>query len=204
MLINDIKFIGGFTNIKQCPQEEKPEYAFIGRSNVGKSSLINMLSERKGIARVSHRPGKTQEMNYYLVNNNWYLVDLPGYGYAKVSKEQRKKWERFLRTYLQKRLSLQNVFLLVDARIKPQKADLEFANWMGELLIPFSIVYTKIDNKKYDPSNIEAFRAAMLENWEQMPVEFTTSAHKKVGKDELLAYISEINASYEGTERKTS
>jgi len=196
MLIKYANYVGSFVSTNQCPPATKPEYAFIGRSNVGKSSLLNMLTKRKALARVSHTPGKTQHINYYHINNTWYLVDLPGYGYAKVSKTQRHKWERFIRNYLNKRENLQCVFLLVDSRIKPQKIDLEFADWMGEMGIPFVLVFTKTDDRKYKPANIETFSAAMLENWAQMPQHFLSSARKSTGRDEILSFIDNLNNNY--------
>ena len=196
MDIKQTKFIGSFTSFTQCPPPNKPEYAFIGRSNVGKSSLINMLTNHKGLAKVSNTPGKTQTINHFLVDNNWYLVDLPGYGYARISKTQRKKWEMFIKKYLHKRENLQCVFLLIDSRIPPQAIDLEFANWMGEWHVPFIIIFTKIDDKKYKPKNIEVFKRTMLESWNDLPQMFKTSSKKKVGKAELLRFIGGINEQF--------
>ncbi len=193
MLIKSSVFVGSFTTVSQCPKPNKPEYAFIGRSNVGKSSIINMLCERKALARVSNTPGKTQTINHFLINERWYLVDLPGYGYAKISKTQRKKWEQFIRSYLNKRSNLQCVFLLIDARIPPQKIDLEFADWMGEMKIPFVIVFTKSDDKKYKPENIKVFKNTMLETWNSLPQMFLSSSKKQKGKKEILDFIHDIN-----------
>ncbi len=190
-------FVGSFTGLTQCPKPDKPEYAFIGRSNVGKSSLINMLTARNSLARVSHTPGKTQTLNFYHINQTWYLVDLPGYGYAKVSKTKRQEFEAMLRRYLQKRDNLQCVFLLIDARIPPQQSDWEFANWLGEMLIPFVIVFTKTDDKAFRPTNIEAFNKAMLETWNEMPESFITSSRKIRGRHELLAFIDKHNKLFE-------
>ncbi|QQS28528.1 MAG: YihA family ribosome biogenesis GTP-binding protein [Sphingobacteriales bacterium] len=196
MNIISANFIGSFVKLSQCPAPTLPEYAFIGRSNVGKSSLINMLTGRKALAKVSVTPGKTQTINHFLINNQWYLVDLPGYGYAKVSKTQRKAWEQFIQNYLVKRDNLQCVFLLIDSRIPPQQSDLEFANWLGERLIPFVIVFTKIDDKKFTPKNIEVFKTAMLQTWETLPQMLMTSAEKKKGKEEMLDFIEAINAKF--------
>ncbi len=197
MIIKTAEYIASFVSVSQCPEPDKPEYAFIGRSNVGKSSLINMLTGRKALARVSNTPGKTQTINHFLINQEWYLVDLPGYGYAKISKTQRKKWETFIRSYLSKRENLQCVFLLIDGRIPPQKIDLEFADWMGELGIPFVLVFTKTDDKKkFKPANIKTFEKKMLETWEEMPTYFVTSARKKTGRDEVLNFITDINAEF--------
>ena len=193
MTIKTAEFIGCFVSVTKCPEPTLPEYAFIGRSNVGKSSLINMLSGRNKLAKVSNTPGKTQTINHFIINNNWYLVDLPGYGYAKISKVQRKKWEQFIRNYLQKRSNLQCVCLLIDSRIPPQQIDLDFANWLGEMMIPFVIVFTKTDDRKYKPRNIEVFKEAFLETWEEMPQHFLTSAKNKAGKEEFLEFIEGVN-----------
>ncbi len=155
-----------------------------------------MLTGRKSLAKVSVTPGKTQTINHFIINDKWYLVDLPGYGYAKVSKTQRRTWEQFIQNYLVKRDNLQCVFLLIDSRIPPQQSDLEFANWLGERLIPFVIVFTKIDDKKYQPKNIEVFKEAMLQTWENLPEMLLTSAEKKKGKDELLDFIEEVNKKF--------
>ena len=156
-----------------------------------------MLTERNKLAKVSHTPGKTQTINHFIINENWYLVDLPGYGYAKISKIQRRKWEQFIRNYLQKRMNLQCVFLLIDSRIPPQKIDLEFANWLGEMMIPFVFIFTKTDDRKYKPQNIEVFRNALLETWEEMPQHFLTSSKKKRGRKEVLSFIEGINEQFE-------
>ena len=193
MIIKTADFVGCFVSVTKCPEPTLPEYAFIGRSNVGKSSLINMLSGRNKLAKVSNTPGKTQTINHFIINNNWYLVDLPGYGYAKISKVQRRKWEQFIRNYLQKRTNLQCVCLLIDSRIPPQKIDLEFANWLGEMMIPFVIIFTKTDDRKYKPENIEVFKQAFLETWEEMPQYFLTSSKSKAGKEEFLEFIEEVN-----------
>ncbi|MEZ4885467.1 MAG: ribosome biogenesis GTP-binding protein YihA/YsxC [Chitinophagales bacterium] len=197
MLIKSAEYLASSVSVSKCPEPTLPEYAFIGRSNVGKSSLINMLTERNKLAKVSNTPGKTQTINHFIINDEWYLVDLPGYGYAKISKVQRKKWEQFIRNYLQKRMNLQCVFLLIDSRIPPQPIDLEFANWLGEMMIPFVIVFTKTDDRKYKPENVEVFRAQFLETWEEMPQHFLTSARKKTGREDVLGFIEEVNGRFE-------
>ncbi len=197
MIIKSAKYLISSVSVNKCPEPTLPEYAFIGRSNVGKSSLINMLTGRNKLAKVSNTPGKTQTINHFIINDNWYLVDLPGYGYAKISKAQRRKWEQFIRNYLQKRTNLQCIFLLIDARIPPQKIDLEFANWLGEMMIPFVFVFTKSDDRKYKPENIEVFKNALLETWEEMPQHFITSSKNKSGRDEVLGFIREVNGRFE-------
>lgn len=197
MLIKTARFVGSFTNISQCPPPNCPEYAFIGRSNVGKSSLINMLTGFGELAKVSSTPGKTQAINHFSINEQWFLVDLPGYGYAKISKTQREKWQQMIRQYLNRRDNLQCVFLLIDSRIPPQTSDLEFINWLGEMHIPFVIVFTKIDNRKYKPQNIEEFKTAMLQTWDALPQMFLTSAVKKHGRDEVLQFIDDINVQFQ-------
>ncbi len=194
MKIKDISFIGSFASVKACPKPKLPEFAFTGRSNVGKSSLINMLTHRKNIARISNTPGKTQTLNFFLVNEEYHLVDLPGYGYSKVSKTKKREWENFIRDYLKERMTLQCVFLLVDSRISVQKSDIEFANWLGELEIPFVIVFTKVDKlkKHIKESQIENFKKAMLEYWQFLPQFFITSSKTKHGKEELLNFIDEV------------
>ena len=198
MIIHSADYVASFTQLKDCPPLTKPEYAFIGRSNVGKSSIINSLTERKSLARISNNPGKTQTINYYLINKSWHLVDLPGYGYAKVSKSSRRNWERFIRAYLSKRENLQCVFLLIDSRISPQKIDIEFANWMGEMHLPFVIVYTKADKSKPETlaKNIEKIEEAFLEYWEDLPQRFTTSALKDTGRLDILEFIDQINQNF--------
>lgn len=193
MEIKTANFVGSFTNISQCPPPDRPEYAFIGRSNVGKSSLINMITNHSGLAKVSSTPGKTQSINHFLINQKWFLVDLPGYGYAKSSKTQREKWQQMLRQYLNRRDNLQCVFVLIDSRISPQKSDLEFINWLGEMHISFVLVFTKTDNRKYKPQNIEVFKKALLETWDDVPRIFITSSVKRSGKDDILQFIDETN-----------
>ncbi|MBK9458198.1 MAG: YihA family ribosome biogenesis GTP-binding protein [Sphingobacteriales bacterium] len=193
MEVKTANFVGSFTNISQCPPPDRPEYAFIGRSNVGKSSLINMITNHSGLAKVSSTPGKTQSINHFLINQKWFLVDLPGYGYAKSSKTQREKWQQMLRQYLNRRDNLQCVFVLIDSRISPQKSDLEFINWLGEMHISFVLVFTKTDNRKYKPQNIEVFKKALLETWDDVPRIFITSSVKRSGKDDILQFIDETN-----------
>ena len=185
------------TDVKKCPTHSLPEYAFIGRSNVGKSSLINMLTNHKGLAKTSSKPGKTQLINHFLINKNWYLVDLPGYGYAQVSKQSKKTFQKFITDYFKKRKELVCAFVLVDIRLEPQKIDLEFMQWLGENLIPFSIIFTKADKltEKSITDNIDRYKKKLLENWEDIPPFFITSSENKTGRTELLTYIEEINSS---------
>ncbi len=196
MEVHQIAFAGSYPAESQCPKDEKPEYAFIGRSNVGKSSLINMLTGRKELARTSKKPGKTQLLNFFLVDGSWYLVDLPGYGYAKISKRKRREWEKMIQGYLVKRATLQCAFVLIDGNIPPQKIDIEFVNWLGEMRVPFVLVFTKTDRPKPEQleANIEAFRAALREYWETMPPQFVTSSRSGAGRRELLDFIGEVNA----------
>ncbi|HTL83460.1 MAG TPA: ribosome biogenesis GTP-binding protein YihA/YsxC [Bacteroidia bacterium] len=196
MKISSATYISSSAKLINCPKPDKPEYAFIGRSNVGKSSLINMLTGIKGLAKISSRPGKTQVINHFLVNEKWYLVDLPGYGYAKVSKEKRSVFDKMISNYLIGRENLMNVFVLVDSRLTPQKLDLEFMEDLADINMPFSIVFTKCDKVAQSqlPKHISAFKKAMLEKWEEFPVYFLTSSETKRGKEELLKFIDESNA----------
>ena len=194
MIIHSADFVSSYVDWKKCPASPLPEYAFIGRSNVGKSSLINTLTERNSLAKISNTPGKTQCINFFLINESWHLVDLPGYGYAKTSKKNREMWLKFTKDYIRKREQLQNVFLLIDARIQPQQIDLDFIIWMGENGIPFSLVFTKNDKPKKTAKNIEAFKNIMLELWEDLLVHFISSSVSKIGRDDILKYIAEINA----------
>jgi GTP-binding protein len=180
-----------------CPNDTKPEYAFIGRSNVGKSSLINMLSRNKKLAKTSSTPGKTLLINHFLINREWYLVDLPGYGFAKRSKTEIAKLDQMIHGYILEREQLVNVFVLVDIRLEPQKVDLEFINWLGLSSIPFAIVFTKADklSESKVKSNVDTYVKKMLETWEEMPPYFITSSEKARGRDEVLAYIEQINKS---------
>lgn len=187
-------FITSSANISQCPTDSRPEFAFIGRSNVGKSSLINMLADKKGLAKTSSTPGKTLLINHFLVDDLYYIVDLPGYGFAKRSKSVQQDIQRIINTYIIQREQLANVFLLIDLRHDPQRIDLEFINWLGENGIPFSIVFTKAD--KLGPvkgrQNAEKYMQSLLETWETLPPYFITSAEKKQGREEILTYIQQI------------
>jgi GTP-binding protein len=199
MIIKSADFICSNTQISKLPPPVKPEYAFIGRSNVGKSSLINMLTQKKGLAKTSQTPGKTQLINHFYVNETWYIVDLPGYGYARASKSKKADWNRFIQTYLDKRESLQCVMVLIDSRLEPQKIDLEFCNWLGEKGLPFVLVFTKADkqsNIKTD-QNIAKFRKALLDFFEEVPQYFVTSAETMTGRDEVLGFVANINQAFE-------
>mgnify|MGYP001139953368 CR=1 FL=1 len=195
MKINHSEFITSSTKIEQCPKADKPEYAFIGRSNVGKSSLINMITGRKKLVKVSGSPGKTITINHFLINENWYLVDLPGYGYAKRSKSERAKWEKMIRNYILKRTNLLTVFLLVDARHEPQKLDIDFIDWLGISQIPFMIVFTKEDKlkKMQLEKNLQIYKKCLSESWEELPGSFVASSVTGKGKDEILQFISDTN-----------
>ena len=181
--------------VSMCPKDTKPEYAFIGRSNVGKSSLINMLTNNKKLAKTSATPGKTLLINHFIINKEWYLVDLPGYGFAKRSKKQVDQLDQMIRGYILQREQLVNVFVLVDIRLEPQKIDLEFIEWLGLSGIPFSIVFTKADKLSATKANqsVEAYKEKLRETWEELPPMFLTSAEKKQGRDEVLGYIEQIN-----------
>ena len=181
--------------VSMCPNDTKPEYAFIGRSNVGKSSLINMLTNHSKLAKTSSTPGKTLLINHFIINKEWYLVDLPGYGFAKRSKKEVDRWDQMIRGYILQREQLANVFVLVDIRLEPQKIDLEFIEWLGMSGIPFSIVFTKTDKLSATKANqsVEIYKQKLLETWEELPPMFVTSAEKKQGRDEVLGYIERIN-----------
>lgn len=195
MKIKSVSFIKSSGKWQECPEPNLPEYAFIGRSNVGKSSLINAMMNRKDLAKTSQTPGKTQLINHFLVNENWYLTDLPGYGYAKVSKSIRKDFEKLITNYILNRSNLVNLFVLVDIRHSPQKIDLEFMEWCGENGIPFSIIFTKEDKMKPNASkkNIETYIQTLLETWEEAPPIFISSAEKKTGTEEILLSIEKMN-----------
>lgn len=197
MIINSASFEISNTDVRRCPASNFPEYAFIGRSNVGKSSLINMLVGQKAMAKTSSKPGKTLLINHFIVNKSWYIVDLPGYGYAQRSKTQREQLRRIIENYILMRQQLTNVFLLIDIRLKPQAIDLEFMQWLGQNQVPFSIVFTKADKlgTQARAKAVEAYSASLLETWEELPPMFITSSEKKTGRDELLNYIDEINQS---------
>jgi GTP-binding protein len=191
-MIKTITFLQSATDWRKAPPPSLSEYAFIGRSNVGKSSLINMLANHKGIAKTSSKPGKTQTINHFLVNNAWYLVDLPGYGYAKISKSMREKWVKMIHDYLVIRENLKVVFVLIDARLEPQKIDLEFVNSLGERQIQFAIIFTKSDKLSATKvlQNVEAFKLAMLETWDELPQVFISSATNGKGRTDILDFIN--------------
>ena len=195
MEIKSAEFVISNTNVAKCPDGNKPEYAFIGRSNVGKSSLINMLTNKKGLALTSQTPGKTMLINHFLINNEWYLVDLPGYGYAQRGKEGREKLRKIIESYVLEREQLTNLFVLVDCRHEAQKIDLEFMEWLGENGIPFAIIFTKTDkiSKGRLQENFRLYEAKLLEQWEELPLVFFSSSEKKEGRDEILDYIEQIN-----------
>ena len=199
MEIKTAEFVISNTDISKCPEPKIPEYAFIGRSNVGKSSLINMLTSKKSLAKTSSTPGKTQLINHFIINEEWYLVDLPGYGYAKTSKTNRAKWSKFINQYLTKRENLMCVVVLVDSRLKPQKIDVEFMKFLGVNGIPFVIVFTKIDKLSSSAyqKNIAAYKREMLKTWESLPPLFKTSASTGYGREDFLGFIEETNKSWE-------
>ena len=198
MEIIEAEFIVSNSKFEKCPSPVFPEYAFIGRSNVGKSSLINMLTSRKGLAKTSTTPGKTQLINHFLINKKWYLVDLPGYGYAKVSKTSKATWDRMIRDYLEKRKNLMTVFILVDVRLDPQPIDLSFIRWVGEKQIPLAIVFTKSDkiSKQQIIFSIEQYKKDLKKSWAELPLLFISSAEKKTGRVEVLNYIEETNKDF--------
>lgn len=195
MHIKSAEFVLSNSDVEKCPKSLIPEYAFIGRSNVGKSSLINMLTNKKSLAKTSGRPGKTQLINHFLINGDWHLVDLPGYGYAKVSKSSKKTFQKFITQYFSKRTQLVTAFVLIDIRHLPQPVDLDFMQWMGENGIPFSIIFTKADKLKPNAvtKHVEDYKNILLESWEEMPNYFITSSSKVIGQDEVLGYIQELN-----------
>jgi GTP-binding protein len=196
MKINSAEFVISNSDVSKCPKEPLPEYAFIGRSNVGKSSLINMLTNNKNLAKTSGKPGKTQLINHFKINLNWFLVDLPGYGYARVSKKTKEVFQKFITDYFEKREQLVCAFVLIDIRLEAQKIDLEFINYLGEIEVPFCIIFTKADkiSKTKIDSNIAAYRKALLaNNWEEMPEYFVTSSLESTGREQLLAFIEGVN-----------
>lgn len=198
MIIKSAEFQCSNTRTDKLPLPVLPEYAFIGRSNVGKSSLINMVTQKKGLAKTSQRPGKTQLINHFLINENWHLVDLPGYGYAKTSRTNRSEWQKFISYYLRHRENLQCVFVLIDSRLEPQKIDIEFCTWLGENGLPFVLVFTKADkqSKVKSDQNMAKFRKALLAYFEEVPQQFITSSETQQGREELLDFIDEINKSF--------
>ena len=199
MKVAHAKFVVSNTKVDQCPKSKIPEYAFIGRSNVGKSSLINMLCNQKNLAKTSSKPGKTQLINHFLINKKWYLVDLPGYGYARASKTEKKTFQKFIVDYFIKRKELVSAFLLIDIRHTPQQIDLDFLRWLGENLIPFSIIFTKADKIKEKDIEIKVtkYLDALMKDWKPLPKYFITSSEKRLGSEPLLNYIHEINQSIE-------
>ena len=194
-LVKTAVFLKSSTNIAECPSDGINEYAFIGRSNVGKSSLINMLTGNNGLAKVSQTPGKTQHINHFFINKSWYLVDLPGYGYAKTSKASRAVFQEMIYGYIRNRETLINLFVLVDSRLEPQKVDLEFISWLGENQIPFTIIFTKADkiSKSALTRSMAAYEAEMQKEWDELPKMLATSSETRFGKEEVLKYIEEIN-----------
>ena len=197
MVITSAEFIISNSRVEKCPTTGLPEYAFIGRSNVGKSSLINMLTGRKGLAMTSQKPGKTQLINHFLINRDWYLVDLPGYGYARLSRDGRDGLRRMIEDYILERTELVCLFVLLDSRLEPQRIDLEFIEWLGEGGIPFALVFTKADKLSRGKlaANIAAYKERLLQQWEELPPLFITSAEARLGRDELLSYTDGINKS---------
>jgi len=195
MNITRAEFVMSNSDIKKCPAANKPEYAFIGRSNVGKSSLINMLTNHKGLAKISAKPGKTQLVNHFLINKEWYLVDLPGYGFAKVAKNTRQRFSKLIFSYIESRTNLINLFVLIDSRHEPQAKDTEFMEWLGINEIPFSIIFTKADKltKQKLANNMKVYEEEILKKWEEMPPYFISSSSTNQGKEEILSYIEETN-----------
>jgi GTP-binding protein len=195
IIISSAEFVESNTDVEKCPKPFKPEYAFIGRSNVGKSSLINMLTGKKKLAKTSATPGKTQLINHFLINDKWYLVDLPGYGFAKVSKSSLTAWNNMIHDYLLKRKNLLSVFVLIDARLEPQKNDLSFVHWLGEKEIPFVIAFTKADKLARQKliNSVANFKKELLKTWEELPPVFVTSAEMSTGREDVLNYIEETN-----------
>ena len=199
MIIKDAHFVSSNAKIDKLPKDNIPEYAFIGRSNVGKSSLINALVQRKGLAKTSSMPGKTIAINHFMVNGSWYLVDLPGYGYAQRSKKSREEWRVMLANYIRRRRNLICTFVLVDARIEPQNSDIGFMEWLAENQVPFCIVFTKSDkiSKAELDRNIAAYKTRLLEEWEELPQCFVTSSETKLGREEILDFIEKQNEELE-------
>jgi GTP-binding protein len=196
-MIKQARFLISNTDVKLCPPADRPEYAFIGRSNVGKSSLLNLLVGQKNLAKVSTLPGKTQLINHYLINESWYLVDLPGYGYAKISLSVKEKFQKLISQYILNRENLYCLFVLIDIRHSPQKIDLEFISWLGENHVPFALIFTKSDKigKLAGAKNIEVYCQKLKESWEELPSVFVTSSHNGTGKDEIIEFIEKINIS---------
>lgn len=199
MLIKTAEYLQSEVDWRKCPVPNLPEYAFIGRSNVGKSSLINMLTNHKGLAKTSSQPGKTQTINHFLINKNWYLVDLPGYGFARTSKTNRAKWQKMISDYLLFRENLQIVFVLVDARLEPQRIDIDFINNLGESGIPFAIIFTKTDkiSSGKTMSNVQKMKNVLAETWEELPTMIKSSAVSGAGRDEILDFIDGVNKTFD-------
>ena len=197
--IKSAEFVVSNSEVEKCPKNNLPEYAFIGRSNVGKSSLINMLTDRKSLAKTSGRPGKTQLINHFIINDSWYLVDLPGYGYARVSKSSKKKFQQFITNYFEQRKQLVSAFVLVDIRHKPQPIDLEFMQYLGESGIPFGIIFTKADKLKpmAIDRHVNEYCEELLKTWEELPLYFVTSSSNSIGKEDVLEFISNTNEEIE-------
>ncbi|HNQ60773.1 MAG TPA: ribosome biogenesis GTP-binding protein YihA/YsxC [Bacteroidia bacterium] len=198
MIINESEFVISQTDFRKCPDPIIPEFAFIGRSNVGKSSLINMITNHKGLAKTSGTPGKTQLINHFIINKSWYLVDLPGYGYAKVSKVNKATWDKMIRDYLKYRPNLMYVFVLIDVRLSAQKNDLEFIQWLGENEIPFVLVFTKADKLSAEKVNasVENYRKTLTESWEELMPMFVSSSEKKLGREEIIEFIDKSIADF--------
>ncbi|MEO6314494.1 MAG: ribosome biogenesis GTP-binding protein YihA/YsxC [Chitinophagaceae bacterium] len=198
MEINTAEYVISSPDYTMCPPPDKAEYAFIGRSNVGKSSVINMLCNNQKLAKTSGTPGKTQLINHFIINKSWFIVDLPGYGFAKVSIKDRRRWEQMIENYLRKRENLVNIFVLIDSRHGPQKLDLDFVNQLGEWQIPFALIFTKADKEtqRVVAANVKSFLNAMRKDWEFLPAHFVTSAIKKLGRDKILKFIHEANARF--------
>lgn len=198
MVINDAQFTKSSPSYSLCPETELPEYAFIGRSNVGKSSLINMLTGRKNLAKISGTPGKTRLINHFLIDDNWFLVDLPGYGFAKTSKKNRSQWEKMIYDYLENRKNLVSTFILIDARHEPMQIDIDFISWFGKKGLPFVIVFTKSDkpSKAQLQHNLKSYKEKLTEMWEEIPVSIISSAKGKRGKEDLLGLIEQLNESF--------
>ncbi|WP_460217884.1 ribosome biogenesis GTP-binding protein YihA/YsxC [Psychroserpens sp. MEBiC05023] len=199
MIIKTAEFIISNSDVDKCPNNQIPEYAFIGRSNVGKSSLINMLTNHKNLAKTSGKPGKTQLINHFMINKSWYLVDLPGYGYARVSKTAKKKFQKFITNYFERRRQLVSAFILVDVRHEPQKIDLDFMEYLGINQIPFSIIFTKADKLKPNAieRNVDHYCKTLLNTWEEVPNYFITSSSKAIGRDDVLQFIDDTNREIE-------
>ncbi|MDO9512666.1 MAG: ribosome biogenesis GTP-binding protein YihA/YsxC [Bacteroidales bacterium] len=193
--VKEAKYIGSVVDQSKAPKPDMPEHALIGRSNVGKSSLINMLCSRKTLAKISVTPGKTRTINHFLIDNQWYLADLPGYGYAKISKTEREKWEKMIWNFLKRRPNLVNTFILIDVRLKPQKIDIEFINKMGEHGLPFSLVFTKVDKvgAAAADASVEVFKNELRQYWDQLPEYFISSSKSGLGREEILGWISSTN-----------